>query len=251
MHISVFNLRRGYPVLFFLALCLFCTGGFFFVRRSYTAYDSAGVLAFAPADTAVPKVVILDAGHGGEDVGATGVSGVFEKDLNLAVTKYVGDYLTAEGYTVIYTRTDDRLLYTPEENVPGLRKISDLKNRCALSQKYPGALFVSIHMNAFGKPGCRGLQVYYAAGTEGSRALADAVQGEVRTALQPENHRKIKEGQDIYVLEHATAPAVLVECGFISNPEECASLSDEDYQKKLGFAIACGILQYSAETEKG
>ena len=197
--------------------------------------------AFAPNGT--KKTVIIDAGHGGEDVGAIGIGEIYEKDLNMQISQKLGEYLNAAGYNVIYTRTDDRLLYTEEQNVKGMRKINDLKNRVAIANAYTDAIFVSIHMNYYGQPSCSGLQVYHSIDAD-SKALAESVQNSVKYTLQPSNSRTIKEGKDIYVLENCNLPAVLIECGFISNADECKKLSEKEYQKELCFSILCGIIEY-------
>ena len=196
-------------------------------------------------DTDVKKTVIIDAGHGGEDCGTIGTSGVYEKDLNFEISMKLGDYLTAAGYNVIYTRTEDRLLYTDAENIKGIRKISDLKNRVAIANSYSDAIFVSIHMNSYGASSCHGLQVYYSKNAEGSRTLAESVQTSVKNKLQHSNNRTVKEGSELYILENSSNPAVIIECGFLSNPEECEKLSEKEYQKELSFAILCGIIDYS------
>ena len=187
--------------------------------------------------------VVIDAGHGGEDCGAIGTSGVYEKDLNLAVSLKLAEYLNAAGYTTVLTRTDDRLLYKEDENIKGMRKICDLKNRVAIANSTPNAIFISIHMNSYGSSGCRGLQAYY--GTFGdSDRLAMAIQSNVAEKLQPTNKRTVKRGEGLYLLENTTVPAVIVECGFLSTPDECEKLSQKDYQKELSFAILCGIIEY-------
>ncbi|MBQ2719268.1 MAG: N-acetylmuramoyl-L-alanine amidase [Clostridia bacterium] len=207
----------------------------------------AAVAPVSAAATTVP-VVILDAGHGGEDGGAVGVNGALEKDLNLAVAQGVAALLREKGVAVILTREEDRLLYREEENVKGHRKEYDLKNRLAVAKEHPEALFVSIHMNTFSSPRYSGLQVYYA-GTEGSAALAEAIQTAVREGLQPENTRRIHAASSsIYLLENAVGRAVLVECGFLSNPAECERLSEKDYQSQLCFSIFCGIMEYIEAT---
>ena len=190
------------------------------------------------------KIVIIDAGHGGEDSGAVGVNGALEKDLNLQMALEVGRALEEKGYVVVYTRTDDRLLYTEEENVHGIRKISDLKNRCKVADRYPGAVFVSLHMNSFGAEKYSGLQVYYSEQGETSRELADKVQNKVVADLQKDNNRVIKSGKDMYILSHITNPAILIECGFLTNKAECEKLSQKEYQKQLSFSIVCGIIEY-------
>jgi len=190
------------------------------------------------------NIVIIDAGHGGEDPGAVGSDNIYEKDLNLSVSKELGSALAEKGFTVIYTRTDDKLLYKEEENIKGIRKISDLKNRCKIAAEYPNAIFVSIHMNSYGDPKYSGTQVYYSTRNEYGRMLASAIQESVKESLQPNNNRVIKSGEGIFLLENTENVSVLVECGFITNSEECKKLSEKEYQKELSLAIVCGIIKY-------
>lgn len=190
------------------------------------------------------KIIIIDAGHGGEDPGAVGVNGVLEKDLDLQIALEMGRMFEEKGYVVVYTRTDDRLLYTEEENIHGIRKISDLKNRCKVAARYPDAIFVSIHMNSFGSSKYSGLQVYYSEENEKSHSLADTIQNKVVSELQNYNKRVTKPGKNIYVLENISNVAVLVECGFLTNEAECKKLSEKEYQKELSFSIVCGIIEY-------
>ncbi len=190
------------------------------------------------------KIIILDAGHGGEDAGTTGVNGKLEKDLNLQIVLMLGEMLSEKGYTVIYTRTEDKLLYMEHEDIKGLRKISDLRNRCKVAKEYPNAIFVSVHMNSFGDGKYSGLQVYYSTINEESVKIANSIQTSVKKSLQPENNRKIKEGKKIYLLENMDNPAVLIECGFLSNSIEAEKLSQKEYQKNLSFSIVCGIIEY-------
>ena len=190
------------------------------------------------------KIIILDAGHGGEDSGAVGVNGALEKDINLQLALEIGRLLEERGYIVVYTRTDDRLLYTEEQNVKGIRKINDLKNRCKVAERYPDSVFVSIHTNSFGSSKYSGLQVYYSEKNDSSRILADAIQNKVKADLQKDNNRVTKAGGGIYLLENMTNTAVLIECGFLTNKEECEKLSEKEYQKELSFSIVCGIIEY-------
>ena len=204
---------------------------------------------FITADSSpYDKVIILDAGHGGEDSGAIGVRGILEKDINLSVTLEIGELLEKEGFTVVYTRMEDKLLYSEEQNIKGIRKISDLKNRCKIAENYPDALFISIHMNSFGDSKYSGLQVYYSGENEKSRILAKSVQSKVKELLQPENNRKTKNGKGIYLLENISCEAILVECGFLTNKDECKKLSQKEYQKQLSFSIVCGIIEYVSKT---
>ena len=196
------------------------------------------------------KIIILDAGHGGEDPGAIGVTGVYEKDLNLQLVQEIGKALEEKGYIVVYTRTNDRLLYNEDQNIKGIRKISDLKNRCQAANKYPDSILVSIHMNSFGDGKYSGLQVYYSPGDNDSRLLADKIQSSVKESLQKDNNRVIKQGDGMYLLENTEPTAVLIECGFLTNKTECEKLSQKEYQKELSFSIVCGIIEYVEEKTK-
>ena len=172
-------------------------------------------------------IVVLDAGHGGEDCGAVGVNGVYEKDLNFSICTYLAAELRSGGCRVIETRTNDALLYDPETVIPGHKKVTDLASRLEIASSYPGALVVSIHMNSFPSPSSRGLQVWYSPSFEEARELAEGIQTSVKTTLQSENHRKPKgSAGSSYLLDRAENPTVLVECGFLTNPEECGKLSD-------------------------
>ena len=193
------------------------------------------------------SVIVIDAGHGGEDSGAIGVDGSLEKDLNLAIALLIGEELTARGYTVIYTRTEDKMLYLPEENIKGMRKISDLKNRCKVTEEYEDSTLISVHMNSYGASKYSGLQVYYSDNDAKSEVLARKIQGAVRENLQPQNKREVKNGSSLYLLENAKGTAVIIECGFLTNPEECEKLSQKEYQKQLSFSIVCGIIEYMKE----
>ena len=188
---------------------------------------------------------ILDAGHGGEDAGAIGINGVYEKDINLSICNMLAEVLKTNGFNVILTRTEDRLLYTEEENIKGHRKHYDLKNRLKFAEENPDAIFISIHMNNFPQESCRGMQVYYPPSSEESRLLACEIQNMVKSTLQDYNTRQVKASEgNIYLLDNAKGTAVLIECGFLSNREECEKLSSKDYQTQLSFQIFCGIMEY-------
>ena len=193
--------------------------------------------------------VILDAGHGGEDGGAVGASGVLEKDLNLDLALCLAEWLKGAGVNVVLTRDSDRMLYGEGENIPGKRKYYDLKNRLAVAERDPGAILVSIHMNWFSDSRYSGLQVWCAEG-KASRFLAESVTSEVKSRLQPSNRREVKVADGkLFLLSRAPGCAILVECGFLSNQKECEMLSREDYRRELSFAIFCGIMRYLKENQ--
>ena len=202
----------------------------------------------ASNDSVSKRVIIIDAGHGGEDPGAIGVNGIYEKDLNLALALEIGNMLSEKGCTVVYTRTEDKMLYSQEENIKGMRKISDLKNRCLVTQNYENPILISIHMNTYGASKYSGLQVYYQNGSNESTALAKSIQTSVKETVQPQNTRSIKNGENLYLLQNANGTGVIIECGFLSNNEECEKLSEKEYQKQLSFSIVCGIINYMNKT---
>ena len=244
MFIYVVNIKRFIQSLKFISLLLLIavTVGI--------GVDFFGIGKFSTeASAETGRVIIIDAGHGGEDSGAIGVNGAYEKDINLAIAMIMGEELSNRGYTVVYTRTEDKMLYLPEENIKGMRKISDLKNRCKVTEQYEDSILVSIHMNSYGASKYSGLQVYYADESADSERLAGKIQGTVRQELQPDNKRQIKNGSSLYLLENAKGTAVLIECGFLSNEVECEKLSQKEYQKQLSFSIICGIIEYIKEKD--
>ena len=193
-----------------------------------------------------PRTVIIDAGHGGEDGGTSGNGGtVVEKDLNLTITKLIEERLTEKGISVICTRSEDILLYDKNEDYKGRKKMLDLAARLNVAKQNPNSVFVSIHMNAFPKSQYSGLQVYYSPNDPRSARLANAIQSNTKLQLQSTNNRASKKaGSNIYLLDRIESPAVLVECGFLSNPEECAKLADSDYQKRLSAVLADTIADF-------
>ena len=190
------------------------------------------------------RVILLDPGHGGEDAGAIAASGALEKDLNLQTALLLRDLLVAMGREVRLTRSTDVLLYDPQSDYVGHKKEQDLATRLHMAQETPDALFVSIHMNAYPQSKYRGLQVWFSPNDPASALYALSVQEKVREHLQPENTRRVKKADGgIYLMEHVTSPAILIECGFLSNPEEAAALCDPAYRQKLALLIALSLLE--------
>lgn len=191
------------------------------------------------------KTVIVDAGHGGDDGGAIGIDGTVEKDINLDIALKLEKILKFYGFNVIMTRTQD--VMTCDDGLDSLRKrkISDIHNRFELMRKNPDAIFISVHQNKFKDSSQHGTQVFYSGNDERSKELAEAIQTSVTLTLQRKNERVVKKsGSGIYLLYHAKIPAVLVECGFISNSDEVKKLKDESYRMKLAILIADGLLKY-------
>ncbi len=192
-----------------------------------------------------PRTVIIDAGHGGEDGGAVGVTGLVEKDLNLDLAGRLCALLEADGVRVIMTRTEDVLLYDRGADYQGRKKVLDLAARQAIGDANPDAIFVSLHANTFPEQIYHGLQVWYSPNSEKSVLLAESIRAEVVSTLQPDNHRQSKQaGSNIFLLHKLQIPTVLVECGFLSNPAECNALADPAYRDRLAHALYKGICAY-------
>lgn len=186
--------------------------------------------------------VILDAGHGGIDSGAISPDGIEEKILNLPITEKIAEFLSLYQVDVILTRDDDRLL---GGGAKGSVKRSDLVARVKTTEQYENPIFLSIHMNKFSIPKYSGLHVFYSRNNPQSEALALKVQNMVKEKLQPINNRVPKvAGSNIFVLDRVECPAILIECGFLSNYEETRLLASEDYQRKLAFVISLSIMEY-------
>ena len=186
-------------------------------------------------------VVVLDAGHGGVDPGKVGVNGTLEKDINLSMVFRLKEMLEAADVTVILTReTDDGLYQETDTN----KKRADMEARCQLIESVTPDLAVSIHQNSYHEEYVKGAQVFYYERSEEGRRLAQTLQASFDQVLGEENTRQAKANDQYYLLLHTSCPVVIVECGFLSNWEEAAKLTDEGYQKQMAWAIHLGILQH-------
>ena len=199
---------------------------------------SAGMLSrTAPAfSDNNPVTVVIDAGHGGEDGGASSKSGVLESTINLEIAGITNDLLRFAGVRTAMVRTQDVSVYTEGGSIQQ-KKVSDLKNRVKLVESTPNALLLSIHQNFFTEGKYHGAQVFYAK-TPGSQQLAEQLQSNLALGLEPDNHRQCKKSDGVYLMEHIDCTGVLVECGFLSNYEEEQRLLQPEYQKKLAAVIA-------------
>ncbi len=199
-------------------------------------------------DEADSPTVIIDAGHGGEDGGTSSAGGILEKDINLSISGYLAEMLECAGYDVVMTRTTDEQI--GDNTLPTIRqrKISDIRKRLLMTKTYPDALFVSIHQNHFSDSRYHGAQVFYSPKSANSKDLAEAVQNSIVNLMQRDNARQVKKiGSNIYLLYNCESTAIMAECGFLSNPSEAEKLSTADYQKKIAFSVACGIIKYLEE----
>ena len=233
--------------LFFLlsSFCLCVLAFFLGTFRLSSTYHGASAEMKTPKYT----TVIIDAGHGGEDGGTSSASGLVEKDVNLSIAKMLCEMLRANGINAVMTREDDRLLYDRNVDFQGRKKKLDHAARLNIMQKSENAIFVSIHMNSYQDPKYSGLQVWYSQNFSDSIALAEKVQSNNKALLQPDNNRKIKAATSaIFLLDKAPCPAVLVECGFLSNPPEAAKFATEEYRQKIAFTLFGSIVDFLHES---
>ncbi len=216
---------------------LVCTIVFVFVL-SLSLYNYADN---QPVPQTNPDILVIDAGHGGMDGGAVGESGVLEKDINLKVAMYLKEIAEKNGKTVIMTRSEDTSLHTTDSAKIRNQKRSDLENRRQILQNNNTGIFVSIHMNKFDSKDVRGAQVFYA-NNDPSRNLATKIQTSLINGLNDGNKRVAKPApSNLYIFKGCNSTAVVVECGFVSCPEEEKLLVAEEYQQKLAQCIYDGI----------
>lgn len=187
--------------------------------------------------------VVIDAGHGGFDGGAVAADGTMEKDLNLQIALRLDEMCKLLGFRTLMVRDTD--CSTMDEGITSHKKRSDLNNRLKMMQEKENCIYISIHQNKYDTAQPHGAQVFYAPKASGSDRLADALQTAVRELVQKENQRVIKAGgSNVFLLHQAVRPAVVIECGFLSNPQDLENLKQEEYQQRMAFAIAVGILNY-------
>ncbi len=238
-----------YTIKFFL-IALLCavliTGiGFAFVKF-VEGKDSSLPL---PTSTEIDSIkIVIDAGHGGEDPGSVASDGTLEKDLNLEISRLLCALCILNGNEVIMTRDTDTLLYDyydDLEDYTGKKKVYDLKNRLKIASEYENALYLGIHMNKFSQEKYSGAQIYYSKNNDLSKKVAGNIAGNIKEYLQPDNNRQIKGADSsIYILNNIENPAVLIECGFLSNENELSLLKNEEYRAKLALVIFSSICQY-------
>lgn len=215
-----------------LVLCLCVLGGVNWLGRGRSV--SAAAVSAAEGNW----TLILDAGHGGEDGGASTPAGQKESDINLAIVLKARALMTFLGVEPQLTRQTDISLHSSGAETIRQKKVSDLKNRVALVEGTPNAMLISVHQNYFTDPRYDGTQVFFNGGEVG-RPWGEGAQEQFRQVLDLSNDRKAKPMPDgIYLFEHISCPAILVECGFLSNGEEAALLVTDTYQKKVALGLA-------------
>lgn len=185
--------------------------------------------------------ITIDAGHGGSDPGKIGINHAKEKDINLVIAKKLKEVLAANGVKVIMTRESDHGLYS-DDTIN--KKVEDMQKRCQIISDSDSLFTISIHQNSYPTSDIRGAQVFYYGQSEKGKLLAEALQHSLVTLVDPDNHRQAKANESYYLLKKTPTPTVIVECGFLSNPEEADLLLQDEYQDKIVAAIYSGIQTY-------
>lgn len=220
--------------LFFLLLILLAATVCFFVCSVYISVPSF-------SRGRVP-VIVVDCGHGEPDGGAVGANGTLEKDVNLAIGLKLREILESRGAYVIMTRTDDNAIYDSDAETIHEMKVSDMHNRLKIINDSNADLFISIHMNAFTNAKSNGLHVFYSANHPEAAEIAAKIQTEIADITGAAAHEVKAASEKLFLMKNPKPMSILVECGFISNPQEEQKLITDEYQSRIAFGIAEAIL---------
>ena len=216
-----------------------------------TAFALHGLRAQAAVagEAAIPRIIVLDAGHGGADGGASGPDGTRECDLNLAITLKTDAVLGLLGEETLLLRSTDTDLSSSDAKSISQKKVSDIRRRVELTNSQPGAILVSIHCNTYSQEKYHGAQVFY---TGGAKEFGETMQLALKNGVDPANARMAKAvSPDVYLMNHIKVPGILVECGFLTNQEELTNLKDPDYQTRLAVTIAVTAANQASEPNFG
>ena len=196
------------------------------------------------------KIIVVDAGHGIPDEGAESSNGTTEAQTNLKIALKLQNLLEQSGCTVILTRSDENAIYDLDSKTLREKKISDIRNRVKIGNESQADVFVSIHLNKIPQSQYDGWQTFYKEGNQEGAKLAKSIQSSLNEAIQKENNRIAKTIDNVYIIKHVEIPTTIVECGFLSNPEEEKLLLEDEYQNKLAWGIYNGIINYFYTLEK-
>ena len=190
------------------------------------------------------KTIVIDAGHGVPDEGAQSSNGTTEAETNLKIALKLQNLLEQSGCTVILTRSDENGIYDIDKTTLKQKKVSDIRNRVKIGNSSSADIFVSIHLNKIPQSQYDGWQTFYKEGSEDGARLAKTIQENLNKTIQKENNRIAKTIDKIYIIKHVEIPTTIVECGFLSNPDEEKLLLEDEYQNKLAWGIYNGIIDY-------
>lgn len=193
------------------------------------------------------KTIVIDAGHGKPDEGAQSSNGTTEAETNLKIALKLQKLLEQSGSSVVLTRSDENAIYDLDSKTLKQKKISDIHNRVKIGNESSADIFVSIHLNKIPQQQYDGWQTFYNAQSEKGQKLAVSIQNNLNDAIHKENNRVAKSIDNIYIVKHVEIPLTIVECGFLSNPDEEKLLLEDEYQNRLAWGIYNGIIDYFYE----
>ena len=196
--------------------------------------------SFFHSNSPAPITIVIDAGHGGPDPRKVSETGTLEKDINLKIATYLKELLESQNLNIVMTRVEDKDLATETTK----RKLSDIKERVKLMESSNADMVISIHQNSYPDTDVYGAQCFYPTKSEAGKTLASIIQNQIIASTKQTKIREIKPNDDYYLLKNSPVPIVIVECGFLSSPNEEQLLLTEDYQHKMAWSIYLGILQY-------
>lgn len=229
---------KKYRTAIFSALAVMASA----VMIHYAVEEIDSAVKVNTGETEGSTVIVLDSGHGGMDGGCSTADGVTEKGINLEIMLSVRDMCRLYGYDVAVTR--DRDVSIHDSGVTGIRnqKVSDMENRLELFNKFPNAVCLSVHQNTYTDPKYSGAQMFYSSADPESERFASIMQNMFVANLQPDNKRETKLcGKELYLCYYCNNPAVMAECGFLSNPEEAAKLKTTEYRHQVAFTLFSGL----------
>jgi len=232
----IINKRR----VAFILMSVLLPIGIFSYQYSNTNKNAISTMALPVTN----KTIVIDAGHGGEDGGATSENGISEAQINLKIALNLQKLLEQSGANVILTRSDENAIYDLDKKTLREKKVSDIKNRVKIGNNSSADIFVSIHLNKIPQNQYSGWQTFYKDGNEQGKELATSIQNNLNETIQKENKRLPMKISNVYIIKQVEIPTAIVECGFLSNPEEEQILQQEIYQEKLAWGIYNGIIEY-------
>lgn len=232
----IINKRR----VAFILMSVLLPIGIFSYQYSNTNKNAISTMALPVTN----KTIVIDAGHGGEDGGATSENGISEAQINLKIALNLQKLLEQSGANVILTRSDENAIYDLDKKTLREKKVSDIKNRVKIGNNSSADIFVSIHLNKIPQNQYSGWQTFYKDGNEQGKELATSIQNNLNETIQKENKRVPMKISNVYIIKQVEIPTTIVECGFLSNPKEEQILQQEIYQEKLAWGIYNGIIEY-------
>lgn len=236
----IFNKKR----IIFLTTAIFLPIGIFMFQMANNNTIKNNKTIATMSVPVTNRTIVIDAGHGGEDGGAVSNNGVSESDINLKIALKLQNLLEQSGATVVLTRSDENAIYDIDKKTLREKKNSDIRNRVKIGNNSSADIFVSIHLNKIPQSQYYGWQTFFKDGNEEGKKLATCIQNNLNEAIQKENKRVPLKISNVYIIKHVEIPTSIVECGFLSNPQEEQQLQTDEYQNRLTWGIYNGIMDY-------